>query len=136
MIDCEGQERLYQILARPCLPRPACPLCGSLLALKHATDEQTIRDLPCHGKQVRITVNRIRYRCKTCRKTWFEILPEGDEHRSATSRLVRYVQQQSLFRPFVALAQEVGLDEKSVRTILRLTPFDGSCSSSVLRLGS
>ncbi|WP_236064978.1 hypothetical protein [Reticulibacter mediterranei] len=40
-----------------------------------------------------------------------------DEHRSATCRLIRYVQQQSLFRPFVALAAEVGLDEKSVRTI-------------------
>ena len=85
--------------------------------VKHATDAQTIRDLPCHGKQVLIQVNRIRYRCKACRKTWFEILPEVDEHRSATCRLVRYVHQQSLFRPFVALAAEVGLDEKSVRTI-------------------
>jgi transposase len=117
MIDCEERERVYLITAAPCLPRSACPACGSLIVVKHAADEQTIRDLSCHGKQVVILVNRIRYRCKACRKTWFEVLPEVDEHRSATCRLVRYVQQQSLFRPFVALAAECGLDEKSVRTI-------------------
>lgn len=85
--------------------------------VKHGTDEQTIRDLPCHGKQVIIAIERLRYRCKTCRKTWFEDLPEIDEHRSATLRLIRYLQQQSLARPFVQLAAECGLDEKSVRTI-------------------
>ncbi len=117
MIDCEEREKVYLIFARPCLPRSACPVCGSLAVVKHATDEQTIRDLPCHGKQVLILVHRVRYRCKACRKTWFEVFPEVDEHRSATRRLVRYVKLQSLFRPFVALASECGLDEKTVRTI-------------------
>jgi transposase len=117
MIDCEERENVYLITAAPYVPRSACPACGSLTVVKHATDEQTIRDLPCHGKQVIIQVNRTRYRCKVCRKTWFEVLPEVDEHRSATSRLVRYVQYQSLFRSFVSLAAECGLDEKSVRTI-------------------
>ena len=60
-------------------------------------------------------MNRQRYRCVACRKTWFEALPEVDERCFATARLVRYVQRQALTRPFVSVAAETGIDEKTVR---------------------
>jgi transposase len=78
-------------------------------------DAQTLHDLPCHGKRVTIGVNRQRYRCVACRKTWFEALPEVDERYFATARLVRYVQRQALTRPCVSVAAETGIDEKTVR---------------------
>ena len=119
MVECEERERAYIIHASPCVSRSACPTCGSLAVVKHGTDAQTIRDLPCHGKQVIIEVERIRYRCKACRKTWFEVFPHIDEHRSATTRLIEYVQMHSLTRTFVAIAAECGLDEKTVRNIFQ-----------------
>lgn len=115
VIDCDASENCYAIQASPCHPRCACPHCGSDATAKHGTQAQTLRDLPCHGKQVTIHIDRQRFRCLACRKTWFEALPETDEQRRATARLVRYIQKQSLTRTFVAVAAETGLDEKSVR---------------------
>jgi len=115
VIDCDASEDRYIIQASPCHPRCACPHCASTATAKHGTQAQKLRDLPCHGKQVTIHVDRQRFRCLVCRKTWFEALPETDEQRRATARLVRYVQKQSLTRTFVSVAAETGLDEKSVR---------------------
>jgi transposase len=115
VIACEESEDRYVIQATPCCPRSSCPACGSIRASKHGSDAQTLHDLPCHGKRVTIRVNRQRYRCVACRKTWFEALPEVDERYFATARLVRYVQRQALTRPFVAVAAETGIDEKTAR---------------------
>ena len=102
-------------MARPCRPCRACPYCASKAFAKHGTQAQMLRDLPCHGKQVTIHIDRQRFRCLACHKTWFEVLPETDEQRRATVRLVHYVQKQSLTRTFVSVAAEIGLDERSVR---------------------
>jgi len=115
IIACEEDEDRYVIQASPCCPRSSCPACGSIRAFKHGSDAQTLHDLPCHGKRVTISVNRQRYQCVACRKTWFEALPEVDERYFATARLVRYVQRQALTRPFVAVAAETGIDEKTAR---------------------
>jgi transposase len=48
-----------------------------------------------------------------------EPLPHADANRRATTRLVRYIEQQSLRRTFASLAEDVGADEKSVRNIFR-----------------
>jgi transposase len=117
VIGCEAGEERYDIHARVASCGSACVACGSLAVVKHGTDAQVVRDLPCHGKYVVIHVDRHRYRCKQCQKTWFEPLPEVDERRQATSRLVRYIQRQALRRTFVALALEVGVDEKTIRNI-------------------
>ncbi len=115
IIACDASEDRYLIQANPCHPRCACPACGSLSTAKHGRQPQQLHDLPCHGKLVTIHFDRQRSRCLVCRKTWFEILPEVDEQRRATARLVRYVQKQSLTRTFVSVAAETGLDERSVR---------------------
>jgi transposase len=115
VIACDTHEECYVITALPCCRGTACPACGSLATAKHGTQAQKLHDLPCHGKQVTICFGRPRSRCLACHKTWFEALPEIDEQRRATARLVRYVQKQSLTRIFVSVAAETGLDERSVR---------------------
>ena len=117
VIEVEEHDERYLIEACPLSCSLVCPMCGSTALAKHGKDRQSLRDLPCHAKQVTIVFDRQRYRCLICRKTWFVPLSEVDEHRFATSRLVRYVQRQSLTRTFVALAIETGLDEKSIRNI-------------------
>jgi len=115
VIACEESEDCYVIQARPCSPRVPCPSCGSSRAFGHGRDFQKLHDLPCHGKHVTIHLDRRRYCCADCRKTWVEELPQTDEQRRATTRLVRYVQRQALTRTFVAVAAETGLDEKTAR---------------------
>ena len=111
----EEHEDLYTIsaLSLPC--SSSCPECKSISISKHGKDRQLIHDLPCHAKHVSIVFDRQRYRCRVCKKTWFAPLANVDERRFATSRLVRYVQRQALTRTFVAVAAEIGLDEKTVR---------------------
>jgi len=116
-ISCQEDEDQYIIQAAPSSSVCACPQCGSSAIVEHARNIQFLRDLPVHAKQVLIQVDHLRFRCKQCKKTWVDPLPGIDERRFATSRLVRYVERQSLTKTFVALAAECGMDEKSVRNI-------------------
>lgn len=75
------------------------------------------RDLPMHGKRVGILVERHRYRCRGCGRTFADPLPGFDDHYRMTVRLRQYLAPQAVKRPFAALADEVGLDEKTVRSV-------------------
>lgn len=72
-----------------------------------------------HGKRVGIELTRKRYKCKNCLKTFLEILPDMDEKRLATKRLVKYVEKHSLEKTFVSIAEEIGIDEKTIRNIFK-----------------
>lgn len=119
LITAEEHDDRYVIHARPVSCDSVCPYCNCPTIAKHGRDHQCLRDLPCHAKRVSIEFFRQRFRCLACQKTWFNRLPEIDERHSATLRLMRYVQTQSLTRPFVAIAQEIGFDERLVRTIFQ-----------------
>lgn len=96
----------------------ACPSCGSVGALnRFGKFPQTFLDLPVRGHHVGLSVQRQRYRCRDCGKTCMQTLPDMDDKRHATRRLVEFVERESLKRTFVSVAEEVGLDEKSVRNI-------------------
>ena len=112
-------EDAYLVEARPLSLPSCCPHCASCLFVKHGTDIQRIHDLPSQGKHVLIRVKRQRFRCKSCRKTFFEPLPDLDEKRLATMRLIRYIERKSLStrRTFISVAEEVGLDSRTVRNI-------------------
>lgn len=98
----------------------ACPSCGAVGALnRFGKFPQTFLDLPVRGHHVGLSVQRQRYRCRECGKTCMQPLPDMDDKRHATRRLVEYVERESVKRTFVSIAQEVGLDEKSVRNIFR-----------------
>ncbi len=70
-----------------------------------------------HGKRVGLVVQRQRYRCPRCGHTFLDQVPGMDEHHRVTARLKMYVAKKVLSRPFTALAEEVGLDEKTVRVL-------------------
>jgi transposase len=72
-----------------------------------------------HGKRVGIQVVRQRWRCLECSKTFQQLLPEMDEKRNMTRRLVEYIQQRSLVRTFTEVADDVGVNEKTVRNVFR-----------------
>jgi transposase len=107
----------YEITARPIHSLTACLFCGSSTLLRHGTDRQVIHDVPSHGKRVVILVDHQRWRCVNCGRTFYEPLPDVDEKRFCTKRLIKYLERRSMNRTFLSLAEEVGLHEKTVRRI-------------------
>jgi transposase len=68
---------------------------------------------------VGIHVQRQRYRCKACGRTFYEPLPEMHPDHLMTRRLVTYIEQQALPKTFVELADEIGVDEKTIRLVFK-----------------
>ena len=108
-------EAVYTVQPTTCTHCGKGQLFGRLY--RHGTREQTIMDLPAHGKQVGILLTRNRYRCRDCGKTFLQPLPDVDEGGTLTKRLIAYIEQQSIQRTFTSVADDVGVDEKTVRNI-------------------
>lgn len=97
-----------------------CIKCGVIGGvLKNGTKRQLFRDLPAFGKKTVIAVSRQRYICTSCSGSFVQPLPEIDERGTMTKRLVSYIGQQAVSKPFLHIAHEVGVDEKTVRNIFR-----------------
>lgn len=95
-----------------------CPKCGVVGELyRHGTKAAEFRDAPVHGKQVTIQVDRQRYRCRACERTFLQELPDMDEQRRMTVRCLDYIGEQSLLRPFTHVAYDIGVNEKTIRNI-------------------
>jgi len=60
-----------------------------------------------------------RWRCQSCGKTFMETLPAVNAKREMTDRLTKWIGQQSLKRTFASIADDTGLDEKTIRNIFR-----------------
>ena len=63
------------------------------------------------AKRVGLLVKSQRYKCNECVATFFESLPNIDEGRSVTNRLVKWIQEASVERTFTSVTNEIGVDE-------------------------
>lgn len=96
----------------------ACVHCGEADRLyRHGRRKQVVMDLPSHGKRVGIEVDRARFRCRECGKTFLQPLTDVHDTFAMTERLVSWIEEQSLQRPFTHIASEIGVDEKTIRNI-------------------
>jgi transposase len=101
-------------------PTPTvCPRCGVVdpPLYKHDVRTQEFMDTPLHGKRVHLIVKRQRYACQSCEQTFQQVLPDMDERRNMTVRLLGYIRRLSLEKKFTEIAEEVGVNEKTVRNI-------------------
>lgn len=100
-------------------PVTVCIKCGvvSPRLKRHGVQEQLFMDTPLHGKRVGIRVKRQRYKCLDCKATFQQELPDMDEKRTMTRRLVKHVETLSITRTFSQIAADVGVHEKTVRNI-------------------
>lgn len=119
IIDIRESEDDYRFLVEVASPPPSyCPKCGTVASLyKHGKKQQLFFDLPMHAKRVGIFVKRQRYKCRECNETFFEYLPDMDANRSVTNRLKDWIQEASLEKTFTSVADDIGVDEKTVRNI-------------------
>ena len=114
-VDDSGPD--YHIRAETIVSPDACIHCGAASLVRYGHREQLIHDLPIHGKCVGISVDTRRYRCKTCRKTFYEPLPAVDEKRRMTNRLVNWLGEHSARKTFTQLAEETGVSNMTVKAV-------------------
>lgn len=112
-------EHDYHVYAAVAADQARCIHCKSQSIRGFGRREQLIKDLATHGKRVGIYVDTRRFQCLSCNKTFYEPLPDVDEKRKMTSRLVQWVGKQAIRRTFASIADEIGIVEGTVRSIFR-----------------
>jgi len=116
----EEKEDSLRITADYTIVTSPCPACGTFLpAYRFGKLEQLFLDTPMYGKHIGILVQRQRYRCRECRKTFVQALPDMDTKRFMTKRLLDYIEQRTLTQTFTSIAHDVGIVEGTVRAIFR-----------------
>lgn len=98
---------------------PTYPDCGcvSREVKPNGTVSQVIPDEPRGRRSVRVEIKKQRYMCKTCKMTVVQPLTFMAEGHNMTLRLFEYIKEQSLLRPHLEVAREVGICARTVRTI-------------------
>ncbi len=117
--DVHETEHDYHIYAETKAVPEICPHCGGDNLVGFGRREQLVKDLPIHSKRVGVYITTRRLQCRSCSKTFYQTLPDIAVNRQMTSRLVNWIGSQALKRPFLSIADETGVDEKSIRNIFR-----------------
>lgn len=119
VISIVENEHDYHIDAEVKQPPTNCPLCQSDNLVGFGRREQLVKDLPMHGRRVGVYVNTRRMQCRACDKTFSEMLPEVDERRAMTKRLLGWIGKQCVKHTFASIAEEVGVTEGTIRLIFK-----------------
>lgn len=93
---------------------PCCPDCFGPLQI-HGKQDQRYIDAPSAGQRVTLWVERQRFRCPACKTTMRPDLPDMHEQHRVTKRLVRWLESQFRNSTNLDLAQQCGLQEKTIR---------------------
>jgi transposase len=75
-------------------------------------------DTPIHGPRVGVLLERKRFKCRGCSKTFSQDCSDINDNHRATNRLVEYVENNALDRTFTSVADEIGVTEGTVRKIV------------------
>lgn len=115
LIESVGNQYDYKFTAE-CIDRPMfCIKCGGTHLIKHETKKRTVSDVTIHGKRTKIELLHVRYKCKSCNYTFFELLDAVDSDSRCTKRLIKQLQQESLKRPFLEVGEAYGVSNMTVR---------------------
>jgi transposase len=119
-VDVIEDERDIHITAYPNNSPDACPNCSATgELLQFGQRNRHYLDIPIQCKRVNIHVSHQRWRCKACGRTFCETPGEMHPVRRMTKRLVAYIEAEAQNKTLVALADEVGVTEGTIRNICR-----------------
>ncbi|MDO9304624.1 MAG: ISL3 family transposase [Sulfuricurvum sp.] len=94
--------------------KPLCPECQSKDVQANGKRHRHYMDIPIRGKRVGLNIDVQRYRCKSCKKTFSQVLPLMSEERKMTERLEQYIKKHSVLRPYAHIAKETGVCDATV----------------------
>ncbi|WP_316206893.1 MULTISPECIES: hypothetical protein [unclassified Bradyrhizobium] len=107
------------VSAAICDEKPTrCFQCGGPLR-GHGTKATTFRDLPSRHGGVVIVIDRLRFRCTLCGTTALQPVAATDYRYRMTDRLVERIRIEAVRRPFMAIAADCWVHEKTVRRIVK-----------------
>ena len=118
VINVTELEDKYEVLAEVAEPATHCVHCNHEEIVGFGRRREVIVDTPVNGKRTYIMLNRRRYRCKSCRRTFLECVQHKHNRRQMTHGLIKYIAHECLQRPFTHVADDVGVDEKTIRNIV------------------
>ena len=116
-ISVRAGEGTYFVRAEELIVPTICSHCKSSLLYRHNSQIQSFADCPTDGWRTVIEIDRKRYRCAHCFRISFEPLPEIDEKRQATTRLVRDIERRCFKETRLSLSRDVGLGARAIRDI-------------------
>lgn len=125
VVGIQENEHDYHIDAETKQPPTNCPHCNSTALVGFGRREHMFRDMPMHGRRVGVYVNIRRFKCNACSTstgkvvTFSEPLPDINEKRDMTKRLVEWIGKQAVKRTFASIAEEVGVVEGTIRLIFK-----------------
>ena len=115
--ESEDGDYLYTLV--PVSRRGNCPLCGSFNIIKHGISARDIRDTSVHGHRVGLHIESSRYLCKSCHGTFNDSFKSITDDAKITNRLRDYIRKESMLRPFLNIAEELGMSDTTVRNIFK-----------------
>jgi len=97
---------------------PLCPHCHSDHLHKWTPKkDQHFMDIPTHGHPTAIWLDRKRWKCVTCGKTFLEHLEWVNDSRKMTKRLAEFIKKESLKETFASLSEAIGVDPKTIKNV-------------------
>lgn len=115
--NLEEDDDSYVIHAESVVAIRDCPACRSADSVVIGKRIQSYVDTQMHAKTVRISFTRKRLKCKACGKTYFEPLEWLHDDFRMPKRTVDYIVKRAAKVPFLSVASELGVDEKTVRNV-------------------
>jgi transposase len=95
-----------------------CPQCGKESHHLHQNQNYLIKDLPMGDKEIILNINRRRFKCKKCRKTFNEELDFVGVRRKYTHRYAENIIKQLINSDVSNVAKNNGLSEEEVYSML------------------
>lgn len=114
----EAGDRLHFVVESICTS--ICFYCqsGSLHKWTAKKDQRFV-DIPACGMPTVIWMNRKRWRCVECGKTFLEHLEWIDSKHRMTKRLVEYIKKEAKERTLASVAREIGVDPMTIKHVCR-----------------
>lgn len=113
------EDGFYHIEAEIEHDTMSCRHCTQPNLIGNGSKVTTYRDIPIHNIPVAIYLKRRRYKCKHCNGTSYQTHHAIHDKYQMTNRLWHYIYTNAFDKTFQQIANQVGLDEKTIRRIFK-----------------
>ncbi len=112
----EGQILILSVSKK--VKSAACPYCGQRSEKLHQNQKYLVKDLPMGDNEVILNVNRRRFKCKKCEKTFSEKLDFVGTRKGYTHRYAENIVKQIVNSNVSNVARNNGLTDEEVSSML------------------